>query len=225
MILVVWKYAKIHQNTFLTTSDIKKIFFFRPWFWWSGTMRKWFKTRFEPLQTLKISFFRPWFWWSGSMCKCTKTSFLPLQTIKNGLFSDHYSGGLEVCANASKHLFNHFSPKIFFQAMIMVVWNYAQMHQNTFWTTSDIKNIFFQAMILVVWKYAQMHQNIFFTTSDLKKYFFQAMILVVWKFAQMHQNTIWTTSDTKNIFFSCHESDGLIVCANASKHVFNHFRP
>ncbi len=31
MILVVWKYAQMHQNTFfLTTSDLKKIIFFRP---------------------------------------------------------------------------------------------------------------------------------------------------------------------------------------------------
>ncbi len=34
------------------------------------------------------------------------------------------------------------------------------------------KNIFFQAMILVVWKYVQMHQIIFLTTLDLKKKIF-----------------------------------------------------
>jgi hypothetical protein len=45
-------------------------------------------------------------------------------------------------------------------------------------------------MILVFWKYAQMHQNTFSTTSDLKNFIFHAMILVVWKYAQMHQNTI-----------------------------------
>jgi hypothetical protein len=29
MFLVVWKHAKMHQNTFLTTPDDKKYFFFR----------------------------------------------------------------------------------------------------------------------------------------------------------------------------------------------------
>jgi hypothetical protein len=29
MFLVVWKHAKMHQNTFLTTPDVKKYFFFR----------------------------------------------------------------------------------------------------------------------------------------------------------------------------------------------------
>jgi hypothetical protein len=48
MILVVWKYAKMHQNTFLTTPDGQKY-----------------------------------------------------------LFSEHFSGGLEECANAPKHVFNH----------------------------------------------------------------------------------------------------------------------
>jgi hypothetical protein len=71
MILLVWKYAQMHlcpptithQNTFLTTSNLKK-------------------------------------------------------------FSGHDFGVLEVCANASKHLFNNFRPKkiFFFQAMILVVW-------------------------------------------------------------------------------------------------------
>jgi len=27
LILVVWKYAKMHQNTFLTTPEVKKIIF------------------------------------------------------------------------------------------------------------------------------------------------------------------------------------------------------
>jgi hypothetical protein len=33
------------------------------------------------------------------------------------------------------------------------------MHQNTFLTTPDGKNIFIEKKLLVVWKYAQMHQN------------------------------------------------------------------
>jgi hypothetical protein len=38
-----------------------------------------------------------------------------------------------------------------------------------------LKNIFFKILILVVWKYAQMHQNTFLTTSDVKKYLFQKL--------------------------------------------------
>jgi hypothetical protein len=50
------------------------------------------------------------------------------------------------------------------------------------------------------------------------------MILVVWKHAQMHQNTFLTTTDGKKYLFSKKVSGGLEVCANASKHVFNHSR-
>jgi hypothetical protein len=52
-------------------------------------------------------------------------------------------------------------------------------------------------MFLVVWKYAQMHQNTFLTTSDVKKYLFKNLILVVWKYVQMRQNMYITTSDVK----------------------------
>jgi hypothetical protein len=41
-------------------------------------------------------------------------------------------------------------------------------------------------MILVVWKYAQMHQNTFLTTPGGQKYFIDKKFLVVWKYAQMH---------------------------------------
>jgi hypothetical protein len=58
-----------------------------------------------------------------------------------------------------------------------------------------VKNIFFEKKFLMVWKYAQMHQNTFLTTQDVQKYLF-------WKKV----------------------SGGLKVCANASKHVFNHSR-
>ena len=56
--------------------------------------------------------------------------------------------------------------------MFLVVWKYAQMHQNTFLTTSDVKKYLFKNLILVVLKYAHMHQNTFLTTSDVKKYLF-----------------------------------------------------
>jgi len=62
-------------------------------------------------------------------------------------------------------------------------------------------------MFLVVWKYAQMQQNTFLTTSDVKKcldsggldvkkYLLKNLILVV-KYAQMHQNTYITTTEVK----------------------------
>ncbi len=65
MILLIWKYAKMHQNTFLTTPDVQKY-----------------------------------------------------------LFPEHFSGGLEVCENASKHVFN-------------------KMQQNTFLTTPDVQKYLF----------------------------------------------------------------------------------
>jgi hypothetical protein len=55
------------------------------------------------------------------------------------LFSEHFSGGLEVCENASKRVFNHYrlSKNIFVKDKIQVIWKYAKMHQNTFLTTPD----------------------------------------------------------------------------------------
>ena len=53
--------------------------------------------------------------------------------------------------------------------MFLIVWKYAQMHQNTYFTTPEGKNIFFKNMFLMAWKYAQMQQNTFFTTPDGKK--------------------------------------------------------
>jgi hypothetical protein len=40
------------------------------------------------------------------------------------------------------------------------------MHQNTFFTTPEVKKIIFQDMILVVWKNGQMHKNTFLTTPE-----------------------------------------------------------
>ncbi len=59
---------------------------------------------------------------------------------------------------------------IIFKAIILVVWKYAEMHQNTFSATPDVKNIFLKNLNLVVWKYVQMCKNTFLTTSDVKKY-------------------------------------------------------
>jgi hypothetical protein len=56
----------------------------------------------------KYLFLKKSFWWCGSLRKCIKTQ-KPLQMLKN----------------------------IFFKDMILVVWKYAKMHQNTFLTTPD----------------------------------------------------------------------------------------
>ena len=76
----------------------------------------------------------------------------------------------------------------------------------------------------MLWKYAQMHQNTFLSTPDSKNIFFEKMFLVVWKYAKMHQNTFVTAPDSKKYLFWKQVSVGLEVCANASKHVFNHSR-
>jgi len=77
------------------------------------------------------------------MCKCIKTRLEPLQTVKN-----------------------------IFKEKFLVVWKYAQMHQNTFLPLQTFKNIFFEKNSLVVCKYVQMHQNTSFPNSDVKKYLF-----------------------------------------------------
>jgi hypothetical protein len=69
-----------------------------------------------------------------------------------------------------------------------------------------------------------MHQNEFLTSPDVKNRFLKNMFLMVWKYAQMHQNTFFTTQDGKKYLFLKHVSNGLEVCANASKHAFHHSR-
>jgi len=78
------------------------------------------------------------------MCKCIKTRLYQIQMLKN----------------------------IFFKNMILVVWKYAKMHQNTFLPLQTFKNIFFEKKFLVVWEYAKMQQNTFLTTPDGKEYLF-----------------------------------------------------
>jgi hypothetical protein len=90
MILLVWKFAQMHQNTFLNTPDCQKYLFWKKSFWLSGSMCKCIKTRF---------------WWSLSMCKCI--TFLTTQDGKKYLYWKKVTGGLEVCANASKYVFKH----------------------------------------------------------------------------------------------------------------------
>jgi hypothetical protein len=92
--LVVWKYAKMHQNAFLTTKDFQKY-----------------------LMILVV--------WKYA--KMPQNTFWTTSDVQKYLFSEHFSGGLEVCENASKRVFNHYrlSKNIFVKDMILVVWKYA----------------------------------------------------------------------------------------------------
>jgi hypothetical protein len=67
MFLVVYKHAQMHQNTFLTTPDIKKYFF-------SGGLEACeIALKHGSNHARRKTFF--FFWWSGSMRKCIKTRF------------------------------------------------------------------------------------------------------------------------------------------------------
>jgi hypothetical protein len=174
MILLVWKFAQMHQNTFLNTPDGQKYLFWKKSFWLSGSMCKCIKTRF---------------WWSLSMCKCI--TFLTTQDGKKYLYWKKVTGGLEVCANASKYVFKHSwrSKKSFLKKCFWWSGNVRKCMQTHFKHSRRSKISFLKKKFLVVWK--QMHQNTFLTTPDGKKYLF-------WKKV----------------------TGGLEACANASKHVF-----
>jgi hypothetical protein len=82
MFLVVWKHAQMHQNTFSTTPDVKKIFFSG----WSGTMRKCLKKRFKLLQTLKNIFFMAMFLVVWKHAKMHQNAFLRTPDVKKHIF-------------------------------------------------------------------------------------------------------------------------------------------
>jgi hypothetical protein len=77
-------------------------------FWWSGRMRKCIKTRFLPLQTVKNIFFQNIFLVIWKYAKTHQYTFLTTPDVQNDLFWKKVFGGLEVCENASKHVFNHY---------------------------------------------------------------------------------------------------------------------
>ncbi len=64
--LMVWKYAQMHQNTFLTTPGVEKYLFLRTWFWrpWNAS-----KHVFNHSRRWKISFLRTWLLWPGNASK------------------------------------------------------------------------------------------------------------------------------------------------------------
>jgi hypothetical protein len=67
----------MHKNTFLTTPDSKNIFF-------------------------EQKFLVVW-----EYAQMHQNRFLTTPDGQKYLFSEHFSGGLGVCKNASKHVFNH----------------------------------------------------------------------------------------------------------------------
>ncbi len=66
------------------------------------------------------------------------------------------------------------------------------------WT---LNNIFFKNMILVVWKYAQMHQNTFLTTPDGKKCIFWKKVFGGLKVCADASKHVLTTPDVKKYLF------------------------
>ena len=96
-------------------------------------------------------------WWPGNASK-------PVQTLKNIFFKELDSGGLEVSANASKHVFNHLEVKKCF--FFKLDSGGQEMHQNRFFTTPDMKKKkIFKYLILVV-------RICIKTRPDVEKYLF-----------------------------------------------------
>jgi len=97
----------MHQSTFLTTPDIKIIFY----------------------------------GFDSNGLEMHQNTFLTTPDIKKNFFPGLDSGGLEVCANALKHVFNHSRrQKITFKGYDS---GGLEMHQNTFFTTPDVKKYLF----------------------------------------------------------------------------------
>jgi hypothetical protein len=84
-----------------------------------------------------------------------QNTFLTTPDTKKYLFQGHVSGGLKACANASKHVFDHYRRKIFFFS------GGSNRIKNTFLSTPGAKKHLFKAMFLVIWNHAKMHQNTF----------------------------------------------------------------
>jgi hypothetical protein len=105
--LVVWKYVQMHQNSFLTIPNVQKYLFLKKSFWWSRCIRKCIKTRFKPLQTFKNIFYEKKFLVVWKYVQMHQNTSLTTPDCKKYLFWKKVSGGLEVCENASKHVFNH----------------------------------------------------------------------------------------------------------------------
>jgi hypothetical protein len=71
-------------------------------------MRKCSKTRFQPLQMLKNFFFKNLILLVWKYAQMQQNTYITTPYIKKYRFKELDSGGLEVCAIAAKHVFNHF---------------------------------------------------------------------------------------------------------------------
>jgi hypothetical protein len=69
------QYAKMQQNTFLTTPDVQKYLFRKKVSGCLDVFANASKHVFNHSRLSKISFLIKLFWWSGSMRKCIKTRF------------------------------------------------------------------------------------------------------------------------------------------------------
>jgi hypothetical protein len=148
------------------------------------------------------------------------------------LFWKKNSGILEVCANASKHVFYHSrrSKISFLKKSFWCFWWSGSMWKcikTQFYRSRRSKLSFLKKSF---WYSGSMRKCIktrFSPLQTFKNIFFEKkflVFLVVWKYVKMHQNTFFTTPDGQNYLFWKKVSGGLEVCANAWKHVFNHSR-
>jgi hypothetical protein len=143
-----------------------------------------------------------------------QNTFLTTPDGKKYLYWKKVTGGLEVCANASKHVFKHFSRS-------KKSGNVRKCMQTHFKHSRRSKISFLKKKFLVVWKHVQMHQNTFLTTPDGKKYLF-------WK--KVSGNLEVCANASKHVFKHSWRSKKSFLkkcfwwSANAFKHVFNHSR-
>ena len=95
----------MHQNTFLTAPDTKKYLFQGHVSGGPEACENALKHGFNHSRRNKFFFFLV-VWKHAQM---PQNAFLTTPDVEKYLFQGHVSGGLEACANASKHVFKHSS--------------------------------------------------------------------------------------------------------------------
>ena len=104
---MVWKYAQMHQNTFLSTPEGQKNHFWRNVSGGLEMCANACKHVFKHSRRSKISFLKKKFLVVWKHVQMHQNTFLPTPDCKKYIFWKKVSGVLEVCANASKHVFKH----------------------------------------------------------------------------------------------------------------------
>ncbi len=102
MFLVVWKYAQMHANTFLNTPDVKKHLFWKKLLVVCKRVQK-----HKTLQTVKNIFIEKKLLVVWKYAQMHQSTFLSTPEGQKNHFRRNVSGGLEIFANALKHIFNH----------------------------------------------------------------------------------------------------------------------